>query len=156
MSARKRTDYIVVHHAASTVKMAAGVKEIRQWHLARGMTDIGYAWVIRRSGKLEEGRAHSEVGAHAKGFNSVSLGICLEGGLALDGKTPEHNYTSAQLAMLSKTVRNALALYPRAQVVGHRDLDPKGKPHCPFFDVKAWWKAEEESYYAKDDADEQS
>lgn len=154
MSARKRTDYIVVHHAASTIKMAAGVKEIRQWHLARGMTDIGYAGVIRRSGKFEPGRAMGAVGAHAKGYNSRSVGFCLEGGLAADGKTPENNYTAAQMAELERVVRNAKALYPAAEVVGHRDLDPTGKPFCPMFDVKAWWKKCEEAYYADQGEDD--
>jgi len=55
------------------------VDDIRAWHLKRGWSDIGYHFVITRSGELQEGRALSRMGAHVKGENHDSLGICLIG-----------------------------------------------------------------------------
>lgn len=52
---------------------------IRGWHLDRGFADIGYHKVIRRDGTIENGRDTHLIGAHARGKNRDSLGICLEG-----------------------------------------------------------------------------
>ena len=67
---------IVVHYSASP---DVSVDTIRQWHLARGFNDIGYHRVIRKDGSIEPGRAESLMGAHTKGFNKESLGVCLTG-----------------------------------------------------------------------------
>lgn len=56
---------------------------INGWHIARGFSKIGYHFVIRRSGKLEQGRYLDqfsvEIGAHTQGENHDSIGICLVG-----------------------------------------------------------------------------
>jgi N-acetyl-anhydromuramyl-L-alanine amidase AmpD len=147
---RKSTKFIVVHHAATKKGQDVGVKEIRRWHLDRGFTDVGYHYIIRRDGRLETGRAIGVAGAHVSGRNHNSIGICLVGGLSDDGKKAEFNYTEAQLATLEKTLRSATAAYPAAEVVGHRDLDPK-KPECPAFDVKKWWADKQAAYFAGND-----
>lgn len=144
---RSKTKYIVVHHAATRRRQDVGVKEIRQWHKAQGWSDIGYHYVIRRDGTLETGRPLDQAGAHVQGYNHNSIGICLVGGLADDGKTAEANYTEAQYATLEKTLRGATAAFPSAEVVGHRDLS-KAKPSCPAFDVKTWWRKQQEAHFA--------
>lgn len=144
---RKSTRFIVVHHAATKKGQDVGVKEIRKWHLQRGFSDVGYHYVIRRDGTLETGRALGVAGAHVAGHNQHSIGICLVGGLADDGHSAEANYTPAQYATLEKTLRNATVAFPKAEVVGHRDLDRK-KPECPAFDVKSWWAERQAKYYA--------
>lgn len=52
---------------------------IDMWHKERGWRGIGYHWVICRSGLVESGRSEEEVGAHCKGQNKDSIGICLVG-----------------------------------------------------------------------------
>ena len=70
MSERKDTDYIVIHCSATKPSMDhVDAKEIDRWHRQRGWRKIGYHWVIRRDGIVEEGRELGEVGAHARGFN---------------------------------------------------------------------------------------
>ena len=49
------------------------------WHKQRGWTGIGYHFVIRRSGKIEEGRDINKIGAHTKGHNTDSIGVCYIG-----------------------------------------------------------------------------
>ena len=136
---RERTDYIVIHTAATPPSMDIGAKEIREWHLARGWSDIGYHWVIRRNGTVEPGRPVDAVGAHAKGFNKTSVGICLVGGLNADGE-PDCNYTWVQWPELEALVIKMKAKYPDAAVLGHRDL-PGVTKTCPVFDADAWWAA---------------
>ena len=70
----------IIHCSDTYPDMDIGVEEIRRWHKERGWSDIGYHYVIRRNGKIEEGRNDGIVGAHAKGMNENSLGICMVGG----------------------------------------------------------------------------
>lgn len=70
-------EYLVVHHSASDKHV--GREDIRTWHLERGWDDIGYHWLVNQQGQLTEGRAETIPGAHARGLNFRSLGICCIG-----------------------------------------------------------------------------
>lgn len=57
-----------------------GIDQIREWHLKeRHWLDVGYHYVIRRSGLVEIGRPENVIGAHTQGNNENSLGICYIG-----------------------------------------------------------------------------
>lgn len=49
-------DTIIVHCSATKPSMDIGVEAIRQWHMNKGWSDIGYHYVIRRNGVVELGR----------------------------------------------------------------------------------------------------
>ena len=136
----RSVDFLVVHCAATKETMDIGVEEIRKWHRQRGWLDIGYHYVIKRDGTVEDGRPRTAPGAHARGFNHVSIGICLVGGVESDGKTPESNFTHAQWDALASLISDLSEMHPRAEVLGHRDL-PNVNKACPSFDVKSWWAA---------------
>jgi N-acetylmuramoyl-L-alanine amidase len=134
---RINTDYIIIHCSATPPSMDIGAREIRAWHKERGWTDIGYHHVINRHGKLEMGRPTLFVGAHARGFNRTSVGICLVGGVD-NTNHPDANYTVAQWEALARLVTACKNMYREAVVLGHRDL-PGVTKDCPCFDVPAWW-----------------
>lgn len=136
---RQHTSFIVVHCAFTKPTMDIGVDEIRQWHLARGWNDIGYHSVIRRNGEIEEGRDYHAVGAHVKGYNSDSVGVCLVGGMNKYGD-PEANFTNRQWKALKRELQWLKTLFPDAMIVGHRDLTHDRD--CPCFDVREWLKQE--------------
>ena len=117
--------------------MDIGLKEITEWHLARGFNSAGYHDIIRRDGTLEFGRDENQVGAHVKGYNSRSVGICMVGGKDDDG-SPVNNFTPEQFKTLRRCIKFHKALHPDAQVVGHSDLNPHKA--CPCFDVVQWVK----------------
>ena len=74
------------------------------------------------------------VGAHCKGHNSKSIGICYIGGVEEDGKTPKDTRTEKQkdsLLLLLKTLKKS---HPDATIHGHRDFANKA---CPSFDATA-------------------
>lgn len=131
--------YLVVHCAATKADQDIGAAEIKSWHRQRGWMDIGYHWVIRRDGTVEQGRSDTVPGAHARGFNHLSLAFCMVGGVAADGKTAEDNFTDEQYAALRKLLEHYQELHPAAQILGHRDL-PNVNKACPSFDVKGWWE----------------
>ena len=135
MTIRRTTDYIVIHCSATKPSQDIGASEIRKWHVEdNGWSDIGYHQVIRRSGAIEFGRPFHVSGAHVKGYNSISVGICLVGGLDEDGN-PSDNFTGYQWKSLDKTIDYLRQVYPDAVVQGHRDFPGVAKA-CPCFDVR--------------------
>ena len=135
--ARKHTDYIIIHCAATRPSHEVDIADIDRWHRAQGWLKVGYNFFIKRDGTVQVGRELMEGGAHAKGYNSKSVGVCLAGGVMEDGKTPENNYTPAQWASLEKLVRFLAEQFPKAKVIGHNDVAAKA---CPCFDAKEWWR----------------
>ena len=129
---RRHTDALVVYAADTPALMDAGVEEIRKWHKEKGWSDVGYHFVIRRNGVVEEGRHEDAVGAHVKGYNEVTLGICLMGGWK-----GEFDFTRQQMDALEALIGALLLKYKKAVVRGHNDYDDGKK--CPCFDVMQWW-----------------
>lgn len=77
---------VVLHHSYRPALSAAATPEtereavrgIERHHVqANGWSGIGYNWLIAPSGRAYEGRGWGRTGAHAKGVNSTSVGICL-------------------------------------------------------------------------------
>lgn len=129
---------IIIHCSATPPDADIGAAEIDRWHKERGWSGIGYHYVIRRNGTRENGRPLNTVGAHAAGYNTDSIGVCLAGGVRREGGRllAENNFTAAQWATLRKTVLELLPRFPRARVIGHHDVEPAKA--CPSFDVAAW------------------
>lgn len=129
---------IVYHYSATYEDQNLDVNDIRKMHLKRGFNDVGYHYIIKRDGTIQKGRPDNVEGAHVKGYNKGSIGICCIGGLnrATGANVGVDNRTEAQKASVIKLTKELLAKYPNAQVVGHRDL---GATQCPGFDVRSWW-----------------
>ena len=72
---------LVWHCSATPEGRPVSVETIRQWHKARGWSDIGYHYVVHLDGKVEEGRPISKIGAHVKGHNTGSVGCVYVGGV---------------------------------------------------------------------------
>jgi N-acetylmuramoyl-L-alanine amidase len=72
---------VIVHCAATPDSLPRGftAADVDKWHKERGWRGIGYHRFIRGDGEIEQGRPDSEIGAHAKGHNMDSLGICYDG-----------------------------------------------------------------------------
>ena len=70
-------DTIVLHHSASPQDRT--IFDVHQWHLNRGWFGCGYHFVIHANGEIYEGRSMDSIGAHARGHNRTSIGICVIG-----------------------------------------------------------------------------
>lgn len=134
---RKSTNFIVIHCAATSPSMDIGAKEIDRWHRQRGWLGIGYHFVIRRNGTVEEGRHIDKAGAHATNYNNKSVGVCLVGGVKEDKKTPEANFTNEQYKSLVALLKQLKEKYPSAKIIGHNEIAAKA---CPSFNVQSWLK----------------
>ena len=123
---------IIIHCSAVLPGQRSSARDIDGWHRAQGWKSIGYHFVVRRDGTVETGRRLEEVGAHCQGHNRHSVGICYEGGLDSDGR-PADTRTPEQAKALRELVGRMRALFPKALVVVHHDLNPM--KDCPCFDV---------------------
>lgn len=134
----RKIEKIIIHCSATAPEANIGVSEIDAWHKERGWKGCGYHYVIKRDGEIQQGRALEEIGAHTKGFNAKSIGICLVGGVDKNGKARDTK-TKEQEKSLKNLLGKLLAEFKGAEVLGHRDLDPH--KDCPSFDVLAWLNA---------------
>lgn len=116
--------YIVLHTLA--FEGDADIDRVREWHVeGNGWNDVGYHYLVRRSGEVQQGRDEDEIGAHARGYNSQSIGIALEG----HGDYERHGYE--QILALFRLIDNLCRQYaiPPHRVIGHRET---GSPKtCP-------------------------
>lgn len=136
---RSSTEAIFVHCSATKPSMDVGVREISQWHKELGWLAVGYHFIIRRDGTIEEGRPVDVVGSHVKDWNSKSVGVCLVGGIDDKGRY-EANFTPAQMQSLKEKLADLKDLYPDAEIKAHHDIAPKA---CPSFNLSRWLKTGE-------------
>ena len=128
---------LIVHCSATREGMNISRDTIRDWHLARGFNDIGYHFYIDLEGNIYKGRDIAKIGAHSKGQNRSSIGICYCGGVESDGKTPKDTRNEAQKEALLCVLRTMKAMYPNAVIHSHRDFANKA---CPSFDATEEYK----------------
>ena len=99
MSLLKEVKYLVVHCTATRLSQRVSVEDIDRWHKAQGWSGIGYHWYVDRDGHIFPGRSERVAGAHVRGYNHCSIGICYEGGLDEQGNSADTR-TPAQKAAL--------------------------------------------------------
>lgn len=127
---------IIIHCADTPDDRNFTAEDIRDWHInERGFIDIGYHYVILLDGTVELGRALDIAGAHCKGQNHDSIGICYIGGQCNHCGSSGDTRTTEQKEAL-KTLVNALKIvFPSIKKVrGHNDYT--SEKTCPNFDVK--------------------
>ena len=78
---------IVVHCSATREDKSFTEHDLAVCHRRRGFNGVGYHFYIRKNGDIKSTRPLERIGAHARGFNSESIGICYEGGLDSKGRS---------------------------------------------------------------------
>jgi len=130
---------IIIHCSATPEGRDVSMETIKKWHTEDfKWSDIGYHFVIELDGSLRKGRALSKVGAHAKGHNRDSIGICYVGGVDANME-PKDTRTEAQKDMLEDIVFVLAHAYGVAKenIKGHNEVSSKS---CPSFNVREWVK----------------
>jgi N-acetylmuramoyl-L-alanine amidase len=119
-------DKLIVHCSATPNDRDVTVEEIRDWHVnGNGWDDIGYHYVIYRNGAIMSGRPVYKSGAHCKGQNANSIGVCLIG---------DDVFTDEQFDSLKKIHSMLGNIFIGIEAFGHRDFTDKKT--CPNFEVK--------------------
>lgn len=122
--------WLVIHTAAGNPDATA--EDVHRWHKERGWSGIGYHYYIRPDGLIERGRAERWKGAHARGLNHSSIGVCCA------GHGDEADFTGPQKRALASLLPDLRARHgvPKDRVIGHREVHTKaGAPDpgktCP-------------------------
>lgn len=145
----RKIERIVLHCSGGPSAQTAA--SIRNYHLlpvsrgGLGWRTPGYHYVVEADGRVVRlvDEAHPSNGV--RGYNASSVHVCYTGGLDSKG-VPADTRTPAQRAALLRLVNALRGKYPRAAVLGHRDLSPdrNGDGHispdewvksCPCFDA---------------------
>lgn len=113
-------------HCSAASRENINAAEIDRWHKDRGWSGIGYHYFIKTDGTLEQGRSLNKIGAHVKGHNKRSIGICLNG--LHDG-----DFTEAQFDTLRKLCGEIDDAYGGIRFRGHNEVAAKA---CPVFDYR--------------------
>jgi hypothetical protein len=114
---------VIFHHSGSDHSAHDNIATIRDWHLRRGWIGEGYHFYIRKNGCVEIGRPLTLIGAHCKGQNKDSIGICLGG---------HSSFTEMQFHTAARLVQNLKQFYPGLVITAHKDYS---KTECPNYDI---------------------
>ena len=133
----RKIDKIIVHCSATIEGANINTDTIRRWHVdGNKWKDIGYHYVVELDGKIGTGRLESVTGAHTKGKNRTSIGVCYVGGLDQD-KSPKDTLRGVQLGSMEQLLMELMTRYPEATLHGHNEFASKA---CPSFDVQEKFK----------------
>ena len=130
----RKINYIVVHCSATREGHVLTPEALESEHRRRGFRTTGYHYYIRRDGTVLGTRSLELPGAHCRGHNKYSIGICYEGGLDADC-CPKDTRTLEQRGSLLALLRELRRQFPKALIVGHHDLNPMKE--CPCFNAVA-------------------
>jgi N-acetylmuramoyl-L-alanine amidase len=126
---------IVLHHTGSDApfKGIDSWYDIDRYHRSKGWKGIGYHYGIDPAGGIWSLRPARLIGAHADGYNALSLGVVVWG---------NKQKTDAQYEALNRLLKVLQKRFPSAKVALHSHLN---KTACPLLDTKRlkevrWYK----------------
>lgn len=110
----RKVTRIIIHHSASPLTTTPA--DIADWHVARGFSGIGYHFVIDSKGIVHPGRPVETVGAHAKGANANSIGICVVG----NNLSEDDRWGPLQINALADLTHALADQYGKLDIQAHR------------------------------------
>jgi hypothetical protein len=124
-----KPSYIMVHHSLTKDSGTVSWQPIRNWHMGLHpdspykMIDVGYQYgieLINDKYEILVGRMEGTIGAHTRGMNGTSIGICCIGNF--DKNPPDKD----QWSLLLKLCVNICLRYniPADKVKGHTEYAP--------------------------------
>ena len=134
---------IILHCSATRDGQDISTETIRGWHVnERGWSDIGYHFVVLLDGTVDKARPVERQGAHVRGKNKGSIGVCYIGGCDAD-MNPKDTRNEAQKKSLEELISYLMEAYDDATLHGQNEFSSKA---CPSFNVKEEYKELIECY----------
>ena len=113
--------YVIIHHSLTKDSKTVSWDAITRYHIdVMGFDDNGYHWGIEQvddAFKVFSGRSELSVGAHCRGMNSKSIGVCCVGNYDL---TPPPYWMMKELINLVIAILTRYNI-PIENVRGHHD-----------------------------------
>lgn len=125
----RKIHWVIIHCSDSDIASHDNPETIRSWHHERGFSDIGYHYFLDKKGVVHSGRPEDKIGAHVRGHNSGSIGICLSG---------RREFTREQFESLERLLIDICKRHKlnKQDILAHHELDPSKS--CPNFDLHKW------------------
>lgn len=136
-------EYVVIHHSyipgvcTQSDNCVAAMRWMQVLHQkVNGWNDVGYSFAVGGDGRAYEGRGWNWVGAHAPGYNTDSIGICVIGDWreALPG--------SGQMKAIGELIKRGVAegwIVEKYKLIGHRQAKETDCPGDELFGVIEGW-----------------
>lgn len=144
----RKINKIILHCSTTPEGKDFKAIDIDRWHKNQGWQMIGYHYVVDLDGTIENGRPVEMAGAHTKGHNSNSIGICYIGGLD-ESKNPKDTRTPMQKESLYLLVYQLMTLYDISinDVFCHNQFANRACPSFTIEQFKDEFSKWMESYY---------
>ena len=137
----RKIERIFVHCTAGNQKQT--IQQLKDEFIRRGWKNPGYHYVVFPDGKLVQLLSEDKVSNGVQGYNSTSINVSYVGGIDKQGR-PLDNRTQAQKDTLYALLMYLKQQYPKAHILGHRDIWGKNsknwKKYCPCFDAEEEYK----------------
>ena len=138
---------VVVHATDTTKDMEVNYDVLKAWDVTeRGLSEVGYHFIILRDGSLQVCRPISVDGVHSlKGHNENSIGIAFVGGLLgnrsnREAKRSSRSFSMEQFNTFDTFMRAFYTVVPGGQAWGHNDIDHTRRSD-PHFNVQLYIKS---------------
>ena len=139
---------IFVHCTAGSQRQK--IADLQAEFKRKGWKHSGYHYVIQADGTITQLLGEQFVSNGVKGYNSTAVNVAYMGGIDAQGKAVD-NRTPEQKASLVKLLKELKGRYPKAEILGHRDISPDTNGNgivdpwerikeCPCFDAKDEYK----------------
>ena len=126
----------IVLHCTATPQTTTIESIQRYWRQTLGWKSPGYHYIIKADGTAVNLQPIEKPSNGVAGHNHDSIHISYIGGIDRDGH-PLDNRTPAQKLTQIELLKKFKAMFPNADIRGHRDFAGV-KKSCPSFDVKEW------------------
>lgn len=137
----RKIERIFVHCTAGNQKQT--LQQLKDEFVRKGWKNPGYHYVVFPDGKLVQLLSEDKVSNGVQGYNSTSINVSYIGGIDKQGR-PLDNRTQAQKDTLYALLMYLKQQYPKAHILGHRDIWGKNsknwKKYCPCFDAEEEYK----------------
>lgn len=90
----------------------------------KGWKYPGYHYVIRPDGTIFKMLSENLISNGVSGYNSTAINVAYVGGIERNTLKPIDNRTPQQKVALLKLLRDLRVKYPKAWIMGHRDVSP--------------------------------
>ena len=139
----RKIERIFIHYTAGSQKQT--VYDLLAEFKAKKWRNPGYHYVVHADGHVSQLLGEQFVSNGVKGYNSTAINVAYIGGIDSRGKAVD-NRTAEQKASLVKLLTELKGRYPKAEILGHRDIsaDTNGNgivdpweriKECPCFDA---------------------
>ena len=139
---------IFVHCTAGSQRQK--IADLQAEFKRKGWKHPGYHYVIQADGTITQLLGEQFVSNGVKGYNSTAVNVAYMGGINALGKAVD-NRTPEQKASLRKLLKELKGRYPKAEILGHRDISPDNNGNgivdpwerikeCPCFNAKDEYK----------------